>query len=653
MTLIRKILVANRGEIACRVMRSAKARGIASVAVYSDADAGAMHVRCADEAVHIGGAAPSESYLRIDAVIEAAKQSGADAIHPGYGFLSERADFGQACTDAGIIFMGPPASAIAAMGDKAVAKRRMIDAGVPCIPGYQGDDQSEDVLIAEAKKIDFPLMVKASAGGGGRGMRIVHNKTELPDAIASARKEAESAFGDGRLLLERAVTGARHVEIQIFGDAHGNVIHLGERDCSLQRRNQKVIEEAPSPVINEDTRAAMGTAAVKAAQAVQYVGAGTVEFLFDPARAEFYFLEMNTRLQVEHPVTEYVTGLDLVSLQFDVAEGKALPLTQDNVTLSGWAMEARLYAEDPANGFMPQTGDIALLEFPTGAGLRVDAGVETGDQVTAHYDPMIAKVIAHGATRDEARARLAAGLRDTALLGVGTNVRFLIRLLEDECFAKGDADTRYIESNLDAICGEAVAPDALDIAIAACVSMAQQQGQLLTGWNSRGAQFFPLKLRLGDQLFDGAAKIDGCMITGRLAEESCAIEIVSLSGVRLTYKFDGRRQAAIALRVGNAIHIKRDGASFSFEDISYAASSGAGVSAGIVIAPMAGLVTGVAVKSGDSVAKGEIVATIEAMKMEHQLKAPRDGIVAEALVKEGDQVAIRAKLIVFEAEDKS
>ena len=368
MAAIRKVLIANRGEIACRVMRSAKARGVKTVAVYSDADANAFHVRCADEAIHIGGPAPAESYLKIDAVIHAAKQTGADAIHPGYGFLSERAEFAKACAEAGIIFMGPPASAIAEMGDKSVSKRRMIDAGVPCVPGYHGDDQSDDTLIAEAEKIGFPVMVKASAGGGGRGMRIVQDKADLPEAIASARKEAQSAFGDGRLLLERAVIGARHVEIQIFGDSHGNVIHLGERDCSLQRRNQKVIEEAPSPVINEDMRAALGAAAVKAAQAVDYVGAGTVEFLFDPVRDEFYFLEMNTRLQVEHPVTECVTGLDLVALQFDVAEGKKLPLTQEDVTLTGWSMEARLYAEDPANQFMPQTGEIAFLEFPQRCG---------------------------------------------------------------------------------------------------------------------------------------------------------------------------------------------------------------------------------------------------------------------------------------------
>ena len=650
-TRISKILVANRGEIACRVMRSAKARGIVSVAVYSDADADALHVRTADEAVHIGASAPSESYLKIDVIIDAAKKCGADAIHPGYGFLSERADFAKACADAGITFIGPSADAIAAMGDKTTAKKRMIDAGVPCVPGYQGDDQTDDVLIAEAGKIGFPVMVKASAGGGGRGMRIVQEQDELPAAIASARKEAESAFGDGRLLMERAVVGARHVEIQIFGDAHGNVIHLGERDCSLQRRNQKVIEEAPSPVINEETRAAMGAAAVKAAKAVDYVGAGTVEFLYDPVRAEFYFLEMNTRLQVEHPVTECVTGLDLAALQIDVAEGKKLPVAQEDVTLSGWAMEARLYAEEPAEGFMPQTGDLAFLRFPEGDGLRVDAGVEAGDRVSAHYDPMIAKVIAQGATRDEARTKLAAALRDTIALGVRANGAFLTRLLEDEAFAKGDADTRYIENNLEAICGAAPAPDAETIAIAAAISIEGSQNPLLTGWNSRGAQFFPMKLRHGDAVLDGAGKINGVAAAGRLEEETCEIELLSSDGPILTYRIGNQRQSAIALRDGNVVYIKKGDAQFAFEDLTFAAQAGDGAGADAVLAPMAGLVTGIAAKPGSRVAKGDVVATIEAMKMEHQLKAPRDGVVAEVPVTAGDQIAIRTKLVVLEAEE--
>ena len=652
MSAISKVLIANRGEIACRVMRSAKARGIKTVAVYSDADASALHVRCADEAVHIGGSAPAESYLKIEAVIDAAKASGADAIHPGYGFLSERAEFAKACDDAGIIFMGPPADAIAEMGDKTIAKRRMIDAGVPCIPGYQGDDQSDETLIAEGRKIGFPVMVKASAGGGGRGMRIVTDEKDLGDAIQSARKEAKGAFGDDRLLMERAVTGARHVEIQVMGDRHGNVIHLGERDCSLQRRNQKVIEEAPSPVISEAKRAEMGEAAVRAAAAVDYAGAGTVEFLYDPGRDEFYFLEMNTRLQVEHPVTECVTGLDLVALQFDVAEGKPLPLTQEDVTLHGWSMEARLYAEDPAQNFTPQTGDIVLLDYAEGAGLRIDAGVEAGDTVSAYYDPMIAKVIAYGATRDEARKRLAAAMRDTALLGVGTNATFLTRLLEDDTFAKGDADTRYIENNLDDIVGDAASPSALEISLVAATSIEDVHG-LLTGWQSRGASFFPMKLRQGEEIIDAQACIDGTKVTSRLGDEECAIEIVSRNAAAVTYRKDGKLQRAVAMRSNDHVHVNIDDRSFSFEDVTYAPSLGAGAGSDVVTAPMAGLVTGIAVKSGDKVSKGDTVATIEAMKMEHQLKAPRDGVVADTPVAAGDQVAIRAKLIILEEEGTS
>ncbi|HNR76858.1 MAG TPA: biotin carboxylase N-terminal domain-containing protein, partial [Parvularculaceae bacterium] len=355
MKAIRKLLIANRGEIAVRIMKTAKSRGVRTVAVYSDADANAMHVRCADEAARIGPAEAAQSYLKIDAIIDAVKRTGADAVHPGYGFLSERAAFAQACEANGIIFIGPPASAIEAMGDKAESKRRMIAAGVPCIPGYQDEDQSDSRLIKEAEKIGFPVMLKASAGGGGRGQRIVHGPTELKEAIASARRESESAFGDGRLIIEKAVVGARHVEIQVMADAHGACLYLGERDCSLQRRRQKVIEEAPSPAITPDIRKRMGEAAVEAARAVDYRNAGTVEFLFDPALKEFYFLEMNTRLQVEHPVTEMVTGLDLVAMQFDVAEGKKLPIAQSEIKSNGWAIEARLYAEDPSAGFLPQS----------------------------------------------------------------------------------------------------------------------------------------------------------------------------------------------------------------------------------------------------------------------------------------------------------
>lgn len=652
MTRIRKLLVANRGEIACRVMRSAKARGTRCVAVYSDADANALHVRTADEAYHIGGPEAAQSYLNIDAVIAAAKTSGADAIHPGYGFLSERADFAKACADAGLVFVGPPASAIAAMGDKREAKRRMIDAGVPCVPGYQGDDQSDATLIAEAEKIGFPVMVKASAGGGGRGMRVVDNKESLADAIASARKEAESAFGDGTLLLERAVVGARHVEVQVFADTQGNCAHLGERDCSLQRRNQKVIEEAPSPVISDEKRAEMGAAAVKAAQAVNYLGAGTVEFLYDPARDEFYFLEMNTRLQVEHPVTELVTGFDLVALQLDVAEGAALPFQQSDVSLDGWAMEARLYAEDPAQGFMPHSGDAAVLEFPDMEGVRVDTGIEAGDRVTTFYDPMIAKVIAYGRDRDEARQKLSAALSDTRLLGFAHNRDFLVSLLEDETFAKGEADTGYIERELDRLAKrQALGSDAA-IALVGAALVDRPFSDHLTGWDSRGSARFPLHLvNSGHEIINATIKLDGVTVTSVCGDKEAIIDVLEKTDERILYRHGGRICDARYRRNVYHVEIDVDGAWERYLDFTLAPASDEGAGDNVVKAPMAGLVTSVRVVPGDPVSKGTTVATVEAMKMEHQLKSPRDGVVAEVLAQEGDQVAIRAKLIVLETEE--
>ncbi len=651
MSAIRKLLIANRGEIACRIMRTAHDRGVATVAVYSDADENALHVRMADEAVRIGGSEPSQSYLNIEAAIAAAKETGADAVHPGYGFLSERADFAKAYAEAGLIFVGPPADAIAAMGDKAESKRRMIEAGVPCVPGYQGEDQSDAILMKEADKIGFPVMVKASAGGGGRGMRIVHDKADLPDAIASARKEAENAFGDRRLLLERAVVGARHVEIQVFADAQGNCIYLGERDCSLQRRNQKVIEEAPSPAIGADKRAKMGAAAVKAAQAVGYQGAGTVEFLYDPARDEFYFLEMNTRLQVEHPVTEMVTGFDLVAWQLDVAEGKPLPVTQEDLRLNGWAMEARLYAEDPAQGFMPHSGKICLLEFPQGEGVRVDSGVEEGDTVTTFYDPMIAKIVAYGATRDEARMKLAAALRKTALLGFAHNRDFLVALLEDETFAKGEADTGYIERNLDRLAKRRAPGGAAAIALAGAALTDAPFGDLLTGWHSRGGAGFPLHLvNTGGEIIKTDIKLNGAKVTVAHESESASIEVLSKNDNAIRYRHDGRIGVARYVRNLYSLEIETGGAWERYTDFTLAPASESAGGDDLVKAPMAGLVTSLRVRPGDPVSKGTIVATIEAMKMEHQLKAGRDGIIAEVLAKEGDQVAIRAKLVTLEAE---
>lgn len=630
-------------------MKAAKARGIATVAVYSDADAGALHVRFADEAVHIGPAEAAQSYLRIDAIIDAAKAVGANAIHPGYGFLSERAAFAEACETNGVIFIGPPASAIEAMGDKAESKRRMIAAGVPTIPGYQDEDQSDARLIKEAERIGFPVMLKASAGGGGRGQRIVYKTEDLKDAIASARRESESAFGDGRLIIEKAVTGARHVEIQVMADAHGNCIHLGERDCSLQRRRQKVIEEAPSPAITPELRARMGAAAVEAARAVGYRNAGTVEFLFDPKSQEFYFLEMNTRLQVEHPVTECVTGLDLVAMQFDIAEGRELPLKQNDVRLTGWAIEARLYAEDPSAGFLPHSGRIAIWRTPANA--RVDAGIEEGDSVTTFYDPMVAKIIAHGATRDEARGKLAAALKETVLLGVGNNRDFLIELLEDETFAKGEAATDYIEADLDRLTKRKPPGGEAAIALVAASMVDRPFGELLTGWNSRGAAGFPVHVALTNgEIVKAEAVVTKNGVTATWGDKVSAIEIVSKTSGEIRYAANGRAGRAFYARNVRLVEIDSGGAAERYLDFSLAPAEESAAGADAVKAPMAGVVTSVSIKPGDSVSKGQTVATIEAMKMEHQLKAPRDGVVAAVLAKPGDQVAIRAKIVALQGE---
>ena len=444
-----KILIANRGEIACRIIRTARALGYRTVAVFSDADTDALHGRQADEAVRIGPPPVQDSYLNIDALLAAAKLAGADAVHPGYGFLSENAAFAEACARAGLVFIGPPAAAIAAMGNKARAKALMEAAGVPCVPGYQGPDQSDERFTMEGRRIGFPLMVKAAAGGGGRGMRLVTSADDLANALARARSEAASAFGSDELILEHAVPDARHIEIQVFADQHGNIIHLGERDCSIQRRHQKVIEETPSPAVSTELRAKMGEAAVAAARAIGYVGAGTIEFLLDQS-GKFYFLEMNTRLQVEHPVTEAVTGVDLVAWQLRVAAGERLPLDQHEVRFSGHAIEARLYAEDPHKNFLPQTGTLIDWRPASGTGVRIDHGLAPGQSVSPFYDPMLAKVIAHGATREEARRRLLVALEDTVALGLTTNRSFLIAMLRHPAFAAGEATTAFIDRHFSA-----------------------------------------------------------------------------------------------------------------------------------------------------------------------------------------------------------
>ncbi|MDX1804047.1 MAG: acetyl-CoA carboxylase biotin carboxylase subunit, partial [Alcanivorax sp.] len=438
-----KILIANRGEIACRVIATAQSLGYRTVAVYSEPDAMARHVQLADEAVCIGPALASESYLNIDALLDACRQTGAGAVHPGYGFLSENAGFSRACREAGITFIGPDEDAIHLMGSKRLSKIAMIEAGVPCIPGYEGEDQSDATLQKEAERIGLPLMIKASAGGGGRGMRVVTDAADIPAQLKSARQEAKSAFGSDELILERAVMQPRHVEIQVFGDRHGNVIHLGERDCSVQRRHQKVVEEAPSPAVDADLRARMGEAAVNAARACHYVGAGTVEFLLAP-EGDFFFLEMNTRLQVEHPVTELITGQDLVAWQIKVARGEPLPLTQQQVALNGHAMEVRLYAEDPAQNYMPQTGPVLRWQPASGDGVRIDHGLVAGYQVGSHYDPMLAKIIAWGDSREDARRRLIAAVENTVLMGVNDNRQFLAAILRHPGFARAEATTAFI-----------------------------------------------------------------------------------------------------------------------------------------------------------------------------------------------------------------
>ena len=650
MPAIAKLLVANRGEIACRVIAGARAKGVLTVAVYSEADADALHVRLADEAVLIGPGPVAQSYLDIGKVIAAAVRTGADAVHPGYGFLSERAAFAEACAEAGLVFVGPSPQAIRIMGDKATSKREMIAAGVPCVPGYEGEDQSEQVLLREAERIGYPVMVKASAGGGGRGMRLVEDAAGLPAALRTARSEAETAFGDGRLLLERAIVEPRHVEIQVFGDRHGNIIHLGERDCSVQRRHQKVVEEAPSPAVDEALRARMGAAAVQAAAAVDYVGAGTVEFLLD-RDGSFYFLEMNTRLQVEHPVTEMVTGLDLVALQLDVAEGKPLAVSQQDVAITGHAIEARLYAEDPAGDFLPQTGTVWTWRPATGEGVRIDHGLRAGAPVSPFYDPMLAKVIAWGKDRDEARLRLVRAVEDSRIFGVTTNRAFLSAALRNPEFAAGAATTAFIARQFpQGFADHPPPPWAPALAVALFV---EGRG---CGWRSNRWTAHPVKLRGPDRTGDWQAVRDGG--GWRIGGEDGAFEIRILdrddAGVRVL--IDGR---AFTVGVGadpadrGRVDIDVAGGVYRFEDLTFvppetAEAQGAG---GTLRAPMNGAVARVEVAEGDRVTRGQVLLILEAMKMEHQIIAPAHGVVETLAVTVGAQVATRDALVVIAPEE--
>ena len=661
MAAIRKLLIANRGEIARRVIRSARDLGIRTVAVYSDADEDAPHVAEADEAVRLGPGPAASSYLDLSRIIEAAARTGADALHPGYGFLSENGDLAAACAEAGLTFVGPPEAAIRLMGDKVQAKRRMIAAGVPTAPGYIGDDQDEAALVAEGARVGVPLLVKAVAGGGGRGMRVVRDLAELPAALASARSEAKNAFGRGDVFLERLVEGARHVEIQVFADRHGHVIHLGERECSAQRRHQKVIEEAPSPAVDEALRARMGAAAVAAAKAIEYVGAGTVEFLLE-ADGSFYFLEMNTRLQVEHPVTELVTGLDLVALQLRVAEDEPLPLAQADVRLRGHAIEARIYAEDPYAGFAPQLGRIAAWRPRTGLGLRVDDGVRTGQVITPFYDAMVAKLIAYGDTREEARRRLVAAVRDGVLLGPGSNRSFLLELLEGEPFRTGAITTDAIDKWLAEAPPPRPRPSARAWAVAAVLRSrvgAPAPNAPSTAdswpWRSAGAASWPVVLREHDETCTLRVKHEA---QGRFAvqlEKGAVVETVELRWVSqdeatVVIEQGGvRRRLAWAL-TDDGVALDEDGRAFTFsEPPPRSAAEAAEGGDGQVRAPIGGRVAAVLVSEGQAVTRGQPLVVLEAMKMEHRVPSPADGRVARVQVEPDDQVAARQVLAHIEA----
>jgi acetyl-CoA carboxylase biotin carboxylase subunit len=620
------LLIANRGEIACRVIRTARRMGLRTVAVYSDADANALHVAMADEAVHIGPAPVRDSYLRADAILAAAKQTGAQAIHPGYGFLSENAEFAEACATAGIIFVGPPASAIRAMGLKDRAKALMAKAGVAVVPGYLGEDQSAKHLAAEAGKIGYPVLIKAVAGGGGKGMRRVDDARDFAAALEGAQREGQSSFGDARVLIEKYITRPRHIEMQVFGDSQGNVVHLFERDCSLQRRHQKVIEEATAPGMPEAMRKAMGEAAVKAAKAVGYVGAGTIEFIADASEGlkadRFWFMEMNTRLQVEHPVTEAVTGYDLVEWQLRVASGEKLPATQSEIHAKGHAIEARLYAEDPRSGFLPSIGKLERLRLPDGERIRVDTGVREGDSVSPFYDPMIAKVIAWDATRKGAAEKLADALSSTEIAGVKTNNAFLIRCLRHPDFLAGDVDTGFIARYE----GDLLHP-ALDTAqalsFAARQKLSEYAGPSGDPWSAQ----------------------DGFRLSG-FAEQ--AAEFV-VDGKRTAVPYQDLPTGGETLRLANGdIAVMVQGETFVVHPYDPFVAAETSSASDRVTTPMPGKIIQLLVKPGETVKKGQPLAVLEAMKMEHTLSAPADAKVASVEVSQGDQVNDGAIVVRFE-----
>jgi 3-methylcrotonyl-CoA carboxylase alpha subunit len=655
--MLDSLLIANRGEIACRIIRTARRLGVRTIAVYSTADRGALHTKLADEAVEIGPAEARQSYLSVERILQAARDTRAAAIHPGYGFLSENPAFARACQEAGIVFVGPPVDAIDRMGSKSEARQLMSAAGVPVLPGYDGEDQSDGVLEAEARRLGFPLLVKPTAGGGGKGMRVVRSAAELGEALSGARRESIKAFGDPQLLLERFVEKGRHVEIQVFADSHGDAVHLFERDCSLQRRHQKVIEEAPAPGLDPATREAMGAAAVAAARAVGYVGAGTVEFLHDGH--DFYFLEMNTRLQVEHPVTEMITGVDLVEWQLRVADGEPLPLRQAQVTQRGHAVEARLYAEDPERGFLPSTGRIERLRFPMDLEhVRVDTGVREGDEVSIHYDPMVAKIIAWGADRLEAIDRLRAALEATDVDGLRTNTRFLWEILGNEAVRAGDVSTRLLESGLPASgATDADIQGAWLIAAAVGSQVASRPGQpggQTTPWGRRVGFRLNAPTTLRVALALGAdrrwlrLRPAGPDLQVELDGRTHLLEDCIPAGGRIAGRIDGQPFDARFEPGEDGFLLRRQCLRFDFAEDTGAERHASAEHEGHLRSPMPGLVLDVRAKPGDSVEAGAVLVVLEAMKMEHSLTAPWAGKVAAVAVKPGDRVEEGVELAVLE-----
>jgi acetyl-CoA/propionyl-CoA carboxylase biotin carboxyl carrier protein len=650
------VLVANRGEIAVRVIRTLREMGIRSVAVHSEADAGALHTRLADVAVPIGPAPAAQSYLSIERVLEAAARTGAQAIHPGYGFLSENVDFARACEEAGIVFIGPPVAAIEAMGDKIRAKQTVMAAGVPVVPGRTEPGMSDDDVVDAATAVGFPVLLKPSAGGGGKGMRVVRAARELPDAIAAARREARSSFGDDTLLVERYVGNSRHIEVQVLGDAHGNVIHLGERECSLQRRHQKVIEEAPSPLLDTAMRASMGRAAVEAARAVGYTGAGTVEFIVDADRPrDFFFLEMNTRLQVEHPVTELVVGMDLVEAQVRIAAGEPLALDQSDISLDGHAIEARLYAEDPARGFLPQAGTVLGLREPVGPGVRVDSSLAVGTVVGSDYDPMLAKIVAWAPDRETARARLVGALGHTAVLGVTTNAAFLRALLTDPDVVAGRLDTGLIERRGEQLTRREPPPHhVLAAAALALLIESEPADGVADRWD------VPDGWRLGEPAWTvrRLQAAGGEPVVVRLRGRSTAAEVrvgdgepvtarAFRDGDRLTATLDGLTASYFVVHEGGTVWLAADGHVTALrEQERLSTSGGAAAGDGAVTSPMPGTVTMVQAAVGDDVAAGTPLLVVEAMKMEHVLTAPVGGTVTELGVTAGQTVALDERVAV-------